>query len=255
MSFWEDNGNLITAGITLAVTLAAAKGVDTLIVHRGKAIAGRAGGGEVSASAETRLRLLRRVVIAVIILIGVALALTQFASVKRLATGILASSAVIGLIVGLAARQMLANAFAGMILAITQPIRIGDRITWQDHDGRVEDMHLNYTYLRKKDGSRVVIPNGLLAESPVENHTIIDRAMAVEVSLWLPLASNLERARALLEKEIPECSTEVAELDKDYLRLEVRVDAASPTTTEDTASDLRRRCLTQLRNEGLLPSD
>ncbi len=252
MSFWEDNGNLISAGITLVVTLVAAKGVDVLISRRGGAIARRAGGGEISAASETRLRLLRRIVVAVIILIGIALALTQFASVKRLATGILASSAIIGLILGMAARQMLANSFAGMVLAITQPIRIGDRISWQDYEGRIEDMQLNYTYVRMDDGSRLVIPNGLLSESPVENHTIISRESRVEVSLWLPLSCNLERARALLEEEIPECTTEVAELEKDYLRLEVKADATGPTSTQDMASELRRRCHARLQSSGFL---
>ncbi len=62
----------------------------------------------------TRLRVVRRLVFVLIVFIGVALALTQIDGVRRLATGILASSALLGLIVGLAARQSVANLVAGI---------------------------------------------------------------------------------------------------------------------------------------------
>ena len=83
----------------------------------------------------------------VILLIGAALALSQFDKLERLATGLLASSAVLGLVLGLAARQVLANPIAGILLAITQPIRIGDSIEIGDEAGRVNDITLAYTYI------------------------------------------------------------------------------------------------------------
>ena len=116
-------------------------------------------GGELSPVATTRLRLVRRLIFAAIIVIGIALALAQFEGARRLATGILASSAVLGLVVGFAARATLANAIAGIMLAITQPIRIGDLVTFEEQTGEVEDVKLTYTYLRLDDGSRLVVPN------------------------------------------------------------------------------------------------
>ena len=115
--------------------------------------------------ADTRLRLVRRLVFATIIVIGIALAMAQFPSVKRVATGVLASSAVLGLVVGFAARQTLANAIAGILLAITQPIRIGDLVTFEDETGEVEDVRLTYTYIRLDDGRRLIVPNERLAQS------------------------------------------------------------------------------------------
>ena len=95
----------------------------------------------------------------VILVIGAALALSQFAKFERLATGILASSAVLGLVVGFAARQTLANLVAGILIAITQPIRIGDTVTIEDETGRVDDLTLSYTYIDPGDGRLVVVPN------------------------------------------------------------------------------------------------
>jgi small-conductance mechanosensitive channel len=97
------------------------------------------------------------------------LVLAQFTELKRLATGILASTAVLGLIVGFAAQHTIANMVAGVQIGVSQPIRIGDRITFEETTGRVTDITLSYTYVDPGDGSAVVIPNQLLVEGIVHN--------------------------------------------------------------------------------------
>jgi small-conductance mechanosensitive channel len=129
---------------------------------------------QVSRSTKTRLRLLRRLIVLAIILVLAALALSQFTELKRLATGILASTAVIGLIVGFAAQHTIANMVAGVQIAVSQPIRIGDRIGFEETEGRVTDITLSYTYVDPGDGSSVVIPNQLLVEGIVHNHSTED---------------------------------------------------------------------------------
>lgn len=98
-----------------------------------------------------------------------AIAIAQFTELKRLATGILASTAVLAAIVGFAAQHTLANLVAGVMLAVSQPFRIGDRITYGEVDGRVTDITLSYTYVDPGDGTSVVIPNQLLVEGVVHN--------------------------------------------------------------------------------------
>lgn len=102
------------------------------------------------------------------------MALNQFTDLSRLATGILASTAVIGLIVGFASQHTIANMVAGVQIAVSQPIRIGDRITFDGNEGRVTDITLSYTYVNPGDGSSVVIPNQLLVEGIVHNHSTED---------------------------------------------------------------------------------
>ncbi len=97
--------------------------------------------------------------------------LSQFTEFKRLATGVLASTAVIGLIVGFAAQHTIANMVAGIQIAVSQPIRIGDRIRFEDCEGRVTDITLSYTYLDPGDGSSIVIPNQLLVEGTIHNRS------------------------------------------------------------------------------------
>ena len=102
------------------------------------------------------------------------LVLSQFTELKRLATGVLASTALVVAVVGFAAQRTLANMIAGIQIAISQPIRIGDRIEFEDCEGRVTDITLSYTYLDPGDGSSVVIPNQLLVEGMVHNRSTAD---------------------------------------------------------------------------------
>ena len=126
---------------------------------------------QVSRSTKTRLRFLRRVLILVVVLVVVALVLAQFTELHRLATGILASTAVAAAIIGLAAQQTLGNLIAGVQIAISQPIKIGDRITFEEIEGRVTDVTLSYTYVDPGDESTFVIPNSMLLEGIVQNHS------------------------------------------------------------------------------------
>lgn len=123
----------------------------------------------VSRTTRTRLRILRRLLFAVVAVVLGAMALSQFTELERLATGILASTAVLAAIVGFAAQHTIANTIAGIQIAIAQTIRIGDRIKFEDSEGRVTDITLSYTFVDPGDGSSIVIPNQLLVESVVHN--------------------------------------------------------------------------------------
>jgi small-conductance mechanosensitive channel len=249
MSFWEDYRNEITAVATLVLALVIAELVDRALIRRGRRIGEAMAGGELSPVADTRLRLVRRLIFATIVVLGLALALSQFAAVKRVATGVLASSAVLGLVVGFAARQTLANAVAGVLLAITQPIRIGDLVCFEGDDGVVEDVRLTYTYLRAGDGRRIIIPNERLAQSTIQNWTIVDPRVHVEVSLWLPPHADAGRAlRALADEEV---DASIAEVERDGIRIVAGTWAGSPNERAEVAARVRAACLERLRDEGL----
>ena len=102
------------------------------------------------------------------------LVLGQFTELKRLATGVLASTALVVAVVGFAAQRTLSNVIAGIQIAVSQPFRIGDRLTFEEREGRVTDITLSYTYMDPGDGSSVVIPNQLLVEGIVHNKSTED---------------------------------------------------------------------------------
>src|SRR3954452_14361411 len=139
-SFLADHGDEVKAVVTVVVAIVLAQIVDRALAKRGQRLGRAVGVGDLSPVTVTRLRLVRRLVSATIIVFGIALALLSFPHIQRVAAGVLASSAVLGLVVGFAARQTLANAIAGILLAISQPIRVGDLVTFEDETGEVEDV-------------------------------------------------------------------------------------------------------------------
>jgi small-conductance mechanosensitive channel len=127
------------------------------------------GVSQVSRTTRTRLRFVRRLVLAGIVVVLAMIALSQFTEFKRLATGVLASTAVVVAIVGFAAQHTIANMVAGIQIAISQPFRIGDTIEFEGKHGRVTDITLSYTYVNPGDDTSVAIPNQLLVEGIVHN--------------------------------------------------------------------------------------
>lgn len=120
------------------------------------------------------MRILRRLAFLAFFLVVGMLVLGQFTELKRLATGVLASTALVVAVVGFAAQRTLANVMAGIQIAISQPFRIGDRVTFDECEGRVVDITLSYTYVDPGDGSSLVIPNQLLVEGIVHNKSTED---------------------------------------------------------------------------------
>lgn len=246
----DDHSNEINAVIIVLAALVFAKLVDKALQKRGKVMPEAMGGRELSAGASTRLRLVRRLVLSLIVLIGIAGALAQFPAVASLAKGVLASSAVLGLVLGFAARQTLANAIAGVLLAITQPIRVGDLVTFEEETGVIEDVRLAYTYLRLDDGRRLIVPNERLAQSSIVNHTVVDPAVQVEVSVWLPPGGDATRAVELLSSG-DGVDARVAEVTHEGIRIAVTEWAPNARDRGPLASRLRKESLQCLRDASL----
>jgi small-conductance mechanosensitive channel len=246
-----DTSDWISAGVTIVVALVTAHLVDRTIARRGGRVRELVGAGDISPATATRLRVIRRLVYALIVLIGIAIAASRFDELSSVAKGILASSAVLGLVIGFAARATLANAIAGILLAISQPIRIGDLVTFQDETGEIEDMKLTYTFIRLGDGRRLIVPNELLAQGSVVNHTIAERRVQVEVSVWLPPDADLDKAMELIAADEPDLSVSVAEVDKEGVRLSATTWASTPAERGRVAAQLRARWLRLLREHAL----
>ncbi len=250
-AFWADNSDVVTAALSIVLALIVATVLDRSFARRGHRIAAAVSRGEVSPVLDTRLRFLRRLIYAAILLIGIAVALSQFTGLSKLAASLLASGALAAAIIGFAARQTLATFIAGIMLAVTQPIRVGDWVTFEDNYGVVEDVRLNFTVLRTSSDQRVMIPNERLAAGILRNDTIGSDSIGLDISVWLPPAADTERALAALAEETGS-EVRVAEITPDGVRITVGGDPVAPPQKGPRQAELRARCLTRLRVEGLL---
>lgn len=242
-----DAGTWINAGASLLIAFA----VAGLLARAFRTRAARAAAQRSGPEGATRLRFVSRLLTTTVVVIGIAVALSGFTGVSELATSLLASGAIAAAIVGFAARQTLANFIAGIMLAITQPVRVGDWVTFEGNYGVVEDVSLNHTILRTATEQRIVIPNEKIAGGILKNDTLVVDVVSLDVSVWIPPDADIERAITALEEETAQ-EVSIAEAVPWGTRLAVGSDPVHPPDRAPAEAALRRQCLRRLRQEGLL---
>ena len=99
--------------------------------------------------------------------------------------------------IGFASQRTIGNFVAGLLIAFTQPIRLGDRVELENTRGTVEEIGLTYTFIRTDEGARLVIPNEKLASDTILNSTIVSREKVALITVQVPLTQDL---RSLVEQ-------------------------------------------------------
>ena len=240
MPVWERSAIAVAV---LAATAVVAKLIDHAIAKR-----------ELDPAAKTRYRVLRRTIMTAIFAVGILSALLIIPQVRAVAGGLLASSAVIGLIIGFAARTTLGNFVAGVLIAFTQPVRLGDEVILGEDTGTVEEIGLTYTFVRTEDNARLVIPNERLASDTIRNTTIVDRTTVAEVTVQVPLTQDLDAVVGVLREQVRDerdPDVEVTGLG-DKVTVAVRARAADEHEARRLESDLRLRAHRALLEAGML---
>jgi len=224
MPFWH---RIVIAVVVFAAVTLVARIVDWWLARR-----------PLPPEAATRYRVLRRTVFVAIVVVGLFSALLVIPEVRAVAGGLLASSAVLGVIIGFASQRTLGNVVAGLLIAFTQPIRLGDRVNYGGEDGVVEEIGLTYTFIRLQDQARLVVPNEKLASDTIRNSTIRSREAFAEVSVPIPLSADLAAAVDELREEVADerdAAVYVSSLDGNAM---VTIRAAA--SNEDAAQELER---------------
>ena len=228
----------IVVGV-MVVTIVVARLIDRRIARR-----------DLPPDAITRYRILRRSITTTIIFVGLLSALLVIPQVRAVAGGLLASSAVIGIVVGFASQRTLGNFVAGLLIAFTQPLRLGDSVAVDDTEGVVEEIGLIYTFVRIENGDRLVIPNETLVSDTIRNSTIRSREKVAEISLQVPLGRDLgavvDRLRALAD----DADAFVQDLSGNATVV-VRAPAPDEAAAEKLERELRLRAYDLLRAEGV----
>ncbi|GLB49781.1 mechanosensitive ion channel family protein [Neptunitalea lumnitzerae] len=119
----------------------------------------------------TQFRIIERVLIFIILIIGVALALMTFSEIKKIGLSLITSAGIGGIIIGLAAQKVLGGILAGIQIAISQPIRIDDVVVVEGEWGRIEEINLTYVVVNIWDERRLVLPTTYFIEKPFQNWT------------------------------------------------------------------------------------
>ena len=236
--FWT---RLAIAGGMILIAAVIAKLVDKRMARR-----------DLAPAVVTRYRVLRRAIYTTIVCVGVLSALLVIPQVRAVAGAILASSAVLGLVLGFAAQRTIGNFIAGLLIAFTQPVRLGDEVELEGARGVVEEVGLTYTWMRTADNDRVAIPNEKLVSETIRNSTIRSPRTLTEVTVQVPLSADLRGLVAALGQESNEAF--VTNLGVADATIAVRTWVSDGALAERAASDLRLSVHDRLRELGIAPA-
>jgi small-conductance mechanosensitive channel len=239
MPFWH---RLVIAAAVFAVVSAVARVIDWWLARRALPL-----------EAVTRYRVLRRSISVSILVVGFFSALLVIPQVRAVAGGLLASSAVLGVIIGFASQRTLGNFVAGLLIAISQPVRLGDRVSYVGEDGIVEEIGLTYTLIRTRDDATLVVPNEKLVSDTIRNASIRSRGTFAEVTVQVPLSADLRLAVDGLREEVAgerDASVLVTALDGNATVM-IRTRADDEDAAQRLESDLRVRVQGRLRSLGV----
>jgi small-conductance mechanosensitive channel len=237
--FWK---HIVIAAAIFVVVVLFARAIDWWLRRR-----------TLAPESTTRYRIFRRMVIVVILVVGLFSALLAIPEVRAVAGGLLASTALLGIILGFAAQKTLGNFIAGLLIALAQPVRIGDRVEYDGSAGVVEEIGLTYTFIRAVDRRRIVVPNEKLASDTIVNASIRSRETFAEVSVPVPLAADLDGALDALREDVAEerdASVYVSSLS-DPATVTLRAAAADDLAAERLEHELRLRAHRRLRALGV----
>ncbi len=204
----------------------------------------------------TNLSVFRRLFIILVLLLGIGLALAQFDALRTLGTSLLASAGAAGIVLGIAAQGSLSNIMAGIQIALTRLVRIGDAVYFDDQWGSIEDITYTFVIIRTWDQRRIAVPNRYLIANPIENWEMTNPNMIMPVLLHVDYRTPVEALRRryveLLEaaadwdREQPP-SLQVVAANEDVIQVRVLCSAKDAATAWNLHCYLREELVAFLR--------
>ncbi len=176
----------------------------------------------------TQLAVFRRMAVSAGVVFTVGVVLTAIPAVRAVGLSLFASAGVAGLVIGIAARPAVSNLIAGLQIALTQPIRIGDAVTVEGQFGRVQEITATYVTIQTWDQRSLVVPLSHFLEKPFLNWTKDSAELLDTVFLYLDHAAPVQAIR-----------DEVARLVADAPQWDGRVAKVSVTAAKEACIEVR----------------
>ncbi|TXK70224.1 mechanosensitive ion channel family protein [Mesonia sp. HuA40] len=242
-----------------AITWLIMKLIDYIMVHIAE---NRIGDTNPEENSEARMMLTyisvaRRVITFVVIIVGVAVIISQFRTLERLGISLIASAGVATVIIGVAAQSTLGNIIAGIQIAITKPARIGDTVIIKDDWGYVEDIQFTYMVVRTWDLRRLVVPLKYVVSNVFENWSMTNAHQIRPIIIHADYTVNVNKIRAKF-KELVEADedwdgehppkVQVVEANEKTIEIRALCSAKDASHTWDFHCRLREKLITYLVN-------
>lgn len=205
----------------------------------------------------TQVRVLLRVAEVIIVLVTLGFALMTFNEVREFGVTLFASAGVAGIVAGLAARPVMSNFLAGVQIAISQPIRIGDAVIVESEWGTVEEITFSYVVLKLWDLRRLVVPISYFIEKPFQNWTRTGSELVGAVMLYVDHTTPVDTVRKKLTEIVAQsklwngkvAGLQVTDCKETTIELRALVSADNAGAVADLRAEVREKLIDFLQRE------
>ncbi|MFB6612517.1 mechanosensitive ion channel family protein [Agromyces sp. NPDC056379] len=186
----------------------------------------------------TQVQVLRRLVVALIAIVALGAIFLSFESVRAVGASLLASAGIVSVVVGLAAQSLLGNLFAGVQLAFSEAIRVGDVVVIEEQWGRVHEITLSYVVVITWDRRVLVLPCTRFTTGSFENWTKLQSELSGTVEILLDWQASIPALREQLDLilaatdlwDADVARVQVTDIAADSVRVRVLISAADAPT-------------------------
>jgi small-conductance mechanosensitive channel len=204
---------------------------------------------------QTRLRVLRQLIIFVLVIVCVAAILMNFDAVRQIGAGLLASAGVAGVIVGLAAQKSLSTIIAGLQIALTNPMKIGDVVVVDGEYGEIEEISLTYVVVSAWDQRRLILPITYFIDKSFQNWTWSSSELLGTVFLYVDYMIPIDELRAEAKRVVSESklwdkrvlAVQVTDWKTDSVEIRILMSAAVAAKLFDLRCEVREKLLRYLQ--------
>jgi len=195
----------------------------------------------------TQVSVIRKIIVTAVVILATGSILMMFDPVRQFGTSILASAGIAGIVLGFAAQKTLGNVLAGIQIALTQPLLIGDVVVVEGEFGQIEEITLTYVTVRTWDLRRLVVPITQLVEKPFQNWSRVSTELLGTVILYLdyqaPMGELREELKRLVENN-PKwdkrvCGLQVTDAKQSTIEVRALVSGADPGKLGDLRCEVR----------------
>jgi small-conductance mechanosensitive channel len=204
----------------------------------------------------TQIVFIRKLFVAIIIFLTIAVILLSFESMRKIGTGLLTGVGIGGIIIGFAAQTSLGNLLAGFQIAFTQPIRIDDVLVVENEWGRVEDITLTYVVLRIWDQRRLILPINYFIQKPFQNWTRISADIIGKVFIYMDYSVPLEELRKEFDRILVDNrlwdgkvkALQVTDSTENTIQIRMLISSANSSDNSDLQYFVREKLITFIQN-------
>ncbi len=236
--------------------------LDNLDSIETSAPGGSAGYTEIDAAVgniENRFSIIGKVTVFLVVAVwAVALAFPFLNSIPAALISTLV--AISSVVLGIAARPLIENIIAGVVISFSKAIRVGDTVVIDEHYGTVEDISLNHTIIKLWNWKRLIIPSSKMLSKEVLNFTYHDSYIWVHIEFYVSYDTDLERVKQIATESVQKSNNFVSnempgfwvmKMEKDAYQCWIAGWTNSATKAWDLASDIRTGIAIQFQSEGI----